>query len=1296
MTTQSSAFPALFACLAGFVGFGAAPAPLRAEVDAPDLERERARFFENKVRPVLASRCYECHGPDKQKGGLRTDHLAHFLEGGDSGPALKRGEPDASLFIQAVRHEDADLRMPPKKRLADEEIAALEQWVAMGAPWPAGETAPPPSDARDEHGFTRAERDHWSLRPLAAAEVPQIGDPALAQWARTDIDRFIAEKYEQLGLAPAPPADPQELVRRLYYDLHGLPPTPEQQRAFVEDPSDAAYGRLVDELLASPRYGERWAQHWLDLVRYAESDGYNADGYREAAWPYRDWVIKAFNDDMPYDRFVRHQLAGDEIAPDDPEVFVATSYLRNPIYEWNQRDVRGQWEVILADITDNAGEVFLGLSFGCARCHDHKFDPILQEDYYRLKAFFTPILWDDDKKLATPEELKEYEAKLAVWEEATREIRSEMEAMTGPALANRVKAAHGRFAEDIQAMIDKPVEERKALEHQLASIAYRQMAHEEKRFRPESVLKKEEDMKRYKELEEALEAFAHLKPEAPMEAFVATDAKPVGPPNLLKVRRSEVDVAPGFLKILEPELPEIRPSATTTMRRSALADWIVRPDNRLSTRVIVNRVWQYHFGRGIAGTPNDFGKMGELPTHPELLDWMARDFVAGGWSIKRLHRQIALSAVYRQTARRQMPADYAAADPYNHYLWRFHPRRLDAEQARDSMLAASGELDLTAGGPSVEGGAPRRSIYTMKKRNSQDEFLRNLDATANFTSVSERQSTTTPTQALYLMNGDWLMQRAERLASRAGSIERAWEFTLGRALRPEETALVEAFAAKRAAEELELAEAAQRTAMQPVPRSLLRPGTRQERLIVDSAATGRNEGDEFTVEALFTLDSIDPGGAVRTIASRWTGGGSQPEHRGWSLGVTGEKSRFQPRNLLLQAVGNEEGGAIKHELLASDLRVQDGVPYHVVVRFSAKTGKASFRLTDLSKEGVASATAERSHAIRGGLVEGGAPMVIGGLAKRAPSHQFHGRLDACRILPGWADDGAASPDPDQWSEAASPLVVWDMRRPLPGNLGWSDDGPDLFAAEADFKADSEKERLVASLAQRENENFTVETVVKLRSIDRNAAVRTIASRWAGGQDKLESFGWSLGVTGEKSRFKPGNLIVQLVGFDDNDNINYEVVPSDIHLSPNTPYHVVARISLADKQVSYRVTDLSAPGGETLASRAKHDIKRGIASGRSNLVIGGMNGRSVPQQFDGWIFGCRIVNGELARDETNPDPERWAPHPFTVVEWNATRPISPLLAKATKDHHPRGGDVHQRILADLCHVLFNSNEFLYLH
>ncbi len=1288
---------ALFALTLALAGPAAVPCTFAADVDAPDAEREKALFFENKIRPILVSRCYDCHGEEKQRGGLRVDHIDHLVAGGDSGTALVAGDPDQSLLIEAVRYRNADFQMPPKEALPPEEVALLEQWVALGAPWPAHDKpATDPASTKDEHGFTQEERGRWALQPLAAVSPPEVKSPERREWVRTDIDRFIAAKHEEMQLAPAPAAGPEELVRRVYFDLHGLPPTPEQLQAFLADHDETAYGKLVDELLASPRYGERWAQHWLDLVRYAESDGYNADGYRPSAWPYRDWVIKALNDDMPYDQFVRYQLAGDEIAPDDPDIFIATSYLRNGIYEWNQRDVHGQWDLIVTDMTDNAGEVFLGLSFGCARCHDHKFDPILQEDYYRLKAFFTPVLWDDNRKLATSQELEEYRRKQAVWEEKTRDIRHRIDGMTKEALDRRVETAYGRFAEDIRAMIDKPVAERTAIEHQLASIAYRQMTHERVQFKPDTALKKEEDKKRYAELLAELKKFDHLKPGEPMEAFVATDAKPIAPSNLLKTRRGEMDVPAGFLKILEPDAPEIRPTETTTGRRSALADWITRPDNQLSTRVIVNRVWQYHFGRGIAGTPNDFGNMGERPTHPELLDWLARRFVEEGWSLKKLHKEILLSSVYRQTALRQMPEAYADADPANLYLWRFHPRRLDAEQARDAMLVASGELDLSEGGPSVSADQPRRSIYTMKKRNSQDEFLRSLDATANFTSVSERQSTTTPTQALYMMNGDWLLKRAGQLASRAGSIERAWELTLGRGMLPEERAIVEDFTKRRLEEESQILEEKLVLQSQPVSAGQLRADSKRERLVAKQTAPDAREGDEFTVEAVFTLDSIDTGGAVRTIASRWDGGTEEAKHRGWSLGVTGEKSRFQPRNLLLQAVGNDASGTVTHELLASDLRVSPGTPYHVVVRFSTKLGKADFQLTELGEGAGRTLTASKAHGIRSGISAGESRLVIGGLNHRAPSHQFHGHLDACRIVPGLLDANETASDPAKWSRETTPLVMWDHTRELPDNLAWSADVPDPYAKDAEFRPDTGQERLVASTPNRENESFTVEAMVNLRSIDANASVRTIASRWAGGQDKQESFGWSLGVTGEKSRFQPNNLIVQLVGFDDNDNINYEVVPSNLRLALNTPYHVAVHISCPDRSVVFQVTDLSAPGAETLTARARHEIKTGITSGRSNLVIGGMNSRNPSQQFDGRIYGCRILNGSLAKKDIRFHPEDWQNTPSALVEWNATRPISPLLEIATKDHQPEGGDLMHRVLADLCHVLLNSNEFLYLH
>ncbi|MEO6788322.1 MAG: PSD1 and planctomycete cytochrome C domain-containing protein, partial [Chthoniobacteraceae bacterium] len=730
-------------------------------------------FFEKEVRPILVNRCYKCHGDTKQKGGLRVDHIGYLKTGGDTGPALVHGKPEESALIKAVRYADKDFQMPPKEKIPDAEIAILEQWIKLGAPWPEDATQ---RVVLTDGGFTEEERNFWSFKPVAKVSPPDAG----GKWARNDIDRFIAKKHGEMKLAPAPEADRRELARRLYFDLHGLPPTKEQMDAFVNDKDPRAYEKLVDELLASPRYGERWAQHWLDLVRYAESDGYNADFYRSSVWPYRDYVIKSLNEDKPYDQFVREQIAGDEIAPDDPNVVIATAYLRHPMYEYNLRDVRGQWEVILTDMTDTTGELFLGLSMGCARCHNHKFDPILQKDYYALRAFLTPVQWRDDTKLVTPAENKAYEEQNAEWEKATSGIRAKIETLTKPGMDKAVERWRVSFPEDLQAMTNKPVEKRDELEKQLAGLCERQLDYARKTFNADSSLNSAEQKEEYKALKEELKKFDHLKPKPQMDAFVVTDAGSNAPANMLKTRKGEQDVAPGFPSIVDSSPPQITPTKNSTGRRKALADWITRPDNQLSTRVIVNRVWQYHFGRGIVGTASEFGKLGEPPTHPELLDYLTTKFVANGWRIKPLHREILLSATYRQTARHEPDGATAQIDPSNHYLWRFPPRRLDAEQVRDALLAASGELDMRPGGPSTDGSGTRRSVYIMKKRNSPNELLRALDMPGGFASTSERQSTTTPTQALQLLNGDWWLSRVSKLAARVNSIDDVWLAVLGR------------------------------------------------------------------------------------------------------------------------------------------------------------------------------------------------------------------------------------------------------------------------------------------------------------------------------------------------------------------------------------------------------------------------------------------------------------------------------------------------------------------------------------
>jgi hypothetical protein len=996
-----------------------------------DATRSTLKFFENEVRPILVKRCYDCHSKTKQKGGLRVDNIGYLKTGGDTGPALVPGQPEKSAMVEAIHYGNADFQMPPKKKLPDPEIAVLEKWIKLGAPWPEDSAS---KVVVTEGGFTAEERNYWFFKPVAKVSPPKV----TSKWVRNDIDRFIVAKQMEMKLDPAAEADPHELVRRVYFDLHGLPPTREQIDAFVNDKDPRAYEKLVDELLASPQYGERWAQHWLDLVRYAESDGYNADEYRASVWPYRDYVIKSFNEDKPYDQFVREQLAGDEIAPNDPNVLIATCFLRNPVYEWNQRDVRGQWDIILTDMTDTTGELFLGLSMGCAHCHNHKFDPILQKDYYRLRAFLAPVQWRDDMKLATPAEMTAYAEQQTQWETATADIRAKMDALTQPLLGPKVERALTRFTEDLQVMVRKPDVQREALEKQLAGLCERQLQRERKVFDPMKSLKSDEKKAEYKALEEELKPFDALKPKPLMDAFVATDAGPKAPSVSIKTRKGEQEIAPGFLSLLEPKEPVIKPIGNSTGRRTALANWITRPDNQLSTRVIVNRIWQYHFGRGIVATASDFGKLGEKPTHPELLDYLTRKFVANGWHFKPLHREIMLSATYRQTARREPTTAIANIDPSNHYLWHFNPRRLDAEQVRDALLAASGELDPKSGGPADDGNGTRRSIYTMKKRNNQNELLRALDAPAGFSSTAERQSTTTPTQALQLLNGDWLLARARKLAGRVENIDDAWLAVLGRLPTQLERAKAEGFLKQRAGTATAPGAANSNAGENSTG---FKENSPHERLLVQS---GEEEGDEFTVEAIVSLNSIDVNASVRTIASRWFGGKDSLESFGWSLGVTGMKSRYKPRNVIIQVVGEDENANIGYQVVPSDIHIELGRRYHIVVRVSCTGHNVTFTVRDLDTAGAAAQSVVVPMDIRSKLSLGSSQLVIGGLTKRAPTQQWDGRIEALRVASGLLEDKALNEDAEKWSAG---LVTWRSADPLTSQFAWS--GSDTKTVEAD-------------------------------------------------------------------------------------------------------------------------------------------------------------------------------------------------------------------------------------------------------
>jgi hypothetical protein len=788
-----------------------------ARAGEPDSKTQAAReqFFEQNVRPLLAENCYTCHGDKKQKGGLRLDSLEAILKGGESGPAVVPGKPDESLIVEAINYEG--LEMPPTGKLSPEKAAVLTRWVSLGAPWPSRDRAAHAAPLPAGFGGTKpsaADRAMWSLQPVRRSSIPgpvKPGSATWAGWSRNPIDQFICKALLDHGLTPAPEADKVTLIRRSTFDLTGLPPTPEDVDAFLADDAPGAYERLIDRLLASPRYGQRWARHWLDLVRYAESDGFRQDAFRPHAWRYRDYVVRAFNTDKPYDRFLTEQLAGDELDPDDPELRVATGYLRMGTYEYNQRNVRGQWADILNDITDVTGEVFLGLSIGCARCHDHKFDPILQKDYYRLQAFFSALLPRDDLTLARQRQWVEYQSRRAAWEKTAADILRQIDGLERLYRDKGTASALAKFPEEIRAILQKPEIDRSLVERQLGALAYRQIAFEHAQV---PLQLKGAVKARWDELQKELKRYDALRPVPPGGVLTATDLGPVSPPLCVPGDRKQEPIEPGYLSVLDPGPARIEPSPAapqSTGRRLALARWLSRPDNPLSTRVIVNRVWQYHFGRGLAGAPSDFGRMGEPPSHPALLDWLAAEFVARGWHVKSLHRLILTSAVYRQAARRcqRELALGQRIDPANRLLWKRTVQRLDAEEIRDAMLVASGELDPAIGGPSAPASRPRRTIDTRVVRNTRDALLDTFDAPDGNATTARRNTTTTATQALLLINGDWALARAQALAARVerqepsstddrDRIVLAYRLAFGRQPEPDEIAEAVSFLGQQA------------------------------------------------------------------------------------------------------------------------------------------------------------------------------------------------------------------------------------------------------------------------------------------------------------------------------------------------------------------------------------------------------------------------------------------------------------------------------------------------------------------
>lgn len=691
--------------------------------------------FVADVQPIFVRACYGCHGPEKQRSGYRLDVRDGALRGGELyAPNIIPGDASASRLVEFIS-ADGELEMPPEgSPLSPAEIETIRAWIDQGARWPdavAGQAA-------DKAAW-------WAWQPLAQPAAPEVR-PSESGPARVanPIDQFVVAKLQEIGLVQAPRADRRVLIRRLSFDLIGLPPTPEEIDAFVADDDPLAYERLVDRLLASPRYGERWARHWMDAAHFAETHGHDQDRIREHAWRYRDYLIESFNADKPYRQFIQEQVAGDALFPDDPQATIALGFLAaGPWDESSLRDIQDDTvdrqvaryldrDDMLSTVMNNV----VSLTVQCARCHDHKFDPISQQEYYQLQAVFAGV----DRA------------------NRTVDVCTEVGRMRRELLARKHALENGA---DEQRLSDSEAHRREALEQTTCELA----------ALPAPLL--------------TYAAASQFEPDGGLKP-------PPGPRPIHLLQRGEIGkplqlVPPGALSCVAAlrsqfEIPE---GSDESARRAALALWLTDARNPLTWRSIVNRVWQYHFGRGIVDTPNDFGRMGALPSHPELLDWLAIEFRNGQQSLKDLHRLICTSSVYRQSSTGNAEAE--KIDGANQFLWRMNRRRLEAEAVRDSVLAVAGKLDSTRGGPPFptfgfkddhsphynydeynpdDPQSHRRSVYRMIVRSVPDPFMTTLDCADPSALVPRRNETLTPLQSLALLNNPFMVRMAEHLAER--------------------------------------------------------------------------------------------------------------------------------------------------------------------------------------------------------------------------------------------------------------------------------------------------------------------------------------------------------------------------------------------------------------------------------------------------------------------------------------------------------------------------------------------------
>lgn len=764
-------------------------AALEASGDAT-ISPDQLDFFEKKIRPVLADTCYKCHSEDseKVKGGLVVDSKQGLLQGGDSGPSVVPGDLRKSLLIQAVRWDDQDLQMPPKEKLSDEVIADLEKWVRMGAPDPRVGAAPL---ARTVIDIEKA-REFWAYQLPKAVVPPKSKNAA---WARTEIDKFVAAGHDAKGLTPAGDADKQTLLRRAYFDLVGLPPKPEEVKTFLVDNSPKAFEKVVDRLLASEQYGERWGRHWLDVARYAESSGKEANFTFPHAWRYRDYVIDAFNADKPYDRFIQEQIAGDLLSAktldEKREQFVATGFLALGAKSLNEQNPKQFAMDLVDEQIDSMSRAILGTTISCARCHDHKFDPIPTHEYYAMAGIFlsTETLYGtpqvqgnrrssdllkitDDSEPVDPGRLLTASER-ARFEDTLADAKTERQKFIAEAREARQKQAKGGALADGT-----------------------NQARQRQQFR------------RLNDRINTMEARLDSYDELGMPRQYAMGARDRGRPIDARVLvRGELDKAGdrvdrGFVSVLNVSTPP-RINSDESGRRE-LAEWLTSTDNPLTARVMVNRVWHHLFGLGLVSSVDNFGSTGQPPSHPELLDYLAVRFQQNGWSVKSLIKDIMLSRSY------QLGSEYNEAsfnkDPENALVWRMNKRRLEAEAIRDALLAVSGELDLQRPfgsvvmnvgdgnvGRSIRGGqleseSLHRSVYLPVVRDMVPHSLAVFDFAETSLVTGKRDNTTVPSQALYMMNSDQVARASEKFAAQlqatgktgGAMIELAYQMALSR------------------------------------------------------------------------------------------------------------------------------------------------------------------------------------------------------------------------------------------------------------------------------------------------------------------------------------------------------------------------------------------------------------------------------------------------------------------------------------------------------------------------------------